>query len=156
MINAIAEAAAIREATLEDVPALARMFQQFLETEAYRAYVPHNAEAAEKFLREMITLPDRVVFVRTVPDVGVVGMLGLMAYHHPMTGRRQAGEMFWWLDPAYRGHGGWLLRRAERWARLRGAETLQMVSPYSNARVQETYVALGYQPLEIAFYKELR
>lgn len=155
MISAPPDTATIREATLDDLPALLAMCERFRQTEPYCHYIAHAPEVLEVFLRSLIDAFDRVLFVRTVPDHGVVGMLALVAYAHPMSGRRQASEMFWWLDPDHRGAGGWLLRRAEKWARAQGAETLSMISPWSNARVQETYRALGYQPLEVAYFKEL-
>ena len=42
---------------------------------------------------------------------------------------KRARELFWWLHPEERGAGGWLLRRAEKWALAYGAASLQMIAP---------------------------
>jgi RimJ/RimL family protein N-acetyltransferase len=147
-------AATIREATEADLPSLLEMFEAFRQTPTYARYVSHAPAVAEAFLRMLIVSPDATIFVRQW-DGDIVGMLGVMAYAHPMSGERMASELFWWLDPEYRGAGGWMLRRAEKWATAHGATRLQMVSPVENVRVQETYDALGYQPFEVSYYKEL-
>ncbi len=147
-------AATIREATLRDLPALLELFEAFRQTPAYARYVAHAPEVATAFLRGLVASPDATIFVRQWDGV-IVGMLGVLAYAHPMSGERMASELFWWLDPDYRGAGGWMLRRAEKWARAQGATRLQMVSPVENVRVQETYDALGYQAFEVSYYKEL-
>jgi GNAT superfamily N-acetyltransferase len=46
-----------------------------------------------------------------------------------------------------------LLRDAERWARARGAEALELVAP--NPRVELLYERLGYTPVERMFFRRL-
>lgn len=147
-------AATIREATLADLPALLEMFETFRQTPAYARYVAKAPAVAEAFLRSLLASPDATIFVRGW-DGEIVGMLGVMAYAHPMSGERMASELFWWLDQDSRGSGGWMLRRAEKWAKAHGAIRLQMVSPVEKSRVRETYTALGYREFEVSYYKEL-
>ena len=143
-----------RKADAFDVPRLVEMLREFVTSTKYRKFVGESAEALETFLQSLLANPDAAVFVAH-RDEQVIGMIGVLAYAHPMSGERCAGELFWWLDTNDRGAGGWLLRRAERWARAAGATNLQMIAPSDNPRVAEMYETLGYEEVERAFHKRL-
>lgn len=143
-----------REAVLADVPALVAMLRQFIGSADYGHYLADNAAAAERLITRMVTSDTMRVFVVTLPTA-VVGMLGVTLYAHPMSDEVMASEVFWWLDPAHRGNGVWLLRRAERWARSCGAVRMQMMHPVSKPRVGEIYEAVGYSRLEVSYQKDL-
>lgn len=147
-------APAIREATAADVPQLVAMFLAFVASTQYARYVGHDAAHATRFLEQLVANPDGVVVVAERDDQ-VIGMLGLLAYAHPMSGERVATEAFWWLDPRHRGYGVWVLRRAERWARGHGVKRLSLMAPADNARVMDVYEALGYEAVEITYQRDL-
>jgi RimJ/RimL family protein N-acetyltransferase len=151
---AVAGPSMSRAATETDLPALLAMFETFVTSQAFANYTGHNPAQAEKLMRFLMENPAGAVFV-TERDGVVVGMLGVTAFPHPMSAELVAQEVFWWLDPAHRGSGGWLLKRAERWARSLGARRMQMMAPAENARVAETYTRLGYDRIEIVFQKDL-
>ncbi len=144
-----------RRATVEDVSALVALVRTFIQTTAYRKYVGDSPETIERTVRWMLSIDAAAIFVAHVPDGAIVGMLGVVEFSHPLSGALAASELFWWLDPAYRGWGGWLLRRAEKWAKSRGCQTIQMVAPDDKPLVQEMYRRVGYTAVELAFQKEL-
>src|SRR4030095_16967264 len=82
----------------------------------------------ETLIRSLLAGPDVATFV-TVREDAVVGMIGLVRFRHPVTGQITVGEMMGWMDPAARGTGPALLRRAERWAAEVGATQIQMQAP---------------------------
>lgn len=143
-----------RMAVRDDLDSLVAMFRQFVASTQYRRYVGDSAEAVTGFLGSLIVNPCAAIFV--AEDAGVVvGMLGVLAYVQPMSGESVAGELFWWLNPEKRGAGGWLLRRAEKWAKAQGAKKMTMVQPADNPRVGEMYQGFGYQQVEVMHQKEL-
>lgn len=86
-------------------------------------------------------------------DGHVVGMIGLLVFEHPFTGERAAHELFWWMEPEFRGTGLRLLKVAEQWARDAGARHLHMVAP--TREVEHVYERLGYGYLEAAYQKAM-
>ncbi len=152
---AIAEAATYREATADDLPRVVAMFAEFVATSQYRHYVGNDPRHSAAMIQTLIDDPDRALFVVDDAEVGVIGMLGLLIFTQPFSGERVASELFWWLDPAHRGHGGWLLKRGESWARAHGAIRMSMMAPVDKPRVAETYEKLGYAEVERIFQRDL-
>lgn len=140
-----------RQATDEDVPALVYMLREFVTSTKYRKFVGDSIDALQVFLQGLMTNEAAGVFVAE-RDGKVIGMIALLRYIHPMSGEKVAGELFWWLDPAHRGAGGWLLRRAESWARGWGAKSLQMIAPSDSPHVGEMYRRLGYEAVETMWH----
>jgi GNAT superfamily N-acetyltransferase len=143
-----------RQAGAEDVPELVAMLRQFVTSTRYRKYVGENPEALRGFLLGIIEHPTAAIFVSERAH-RVTGMIGVLGCVHPMSGEKCVSELFWWLNPAERGAGAWLLRRAEKWALHYGATSIQMAAPVDKPRVAETYAALGYEPMETSFHKRL-
>lgn len=153
---AIAEQTAIsyRKAVSDDVPALVAMLRAFVTSTKYRKFVGDSPDALKTFLSPLIDNQSAAIFVAE-QDGAVIGMLGVLGYVHPMSGEKCAGELFWWLNPEHRGAGGWLLRRAESWARAFGAVSIQMIAPSDKPDVERMYRRVGYEPVEIAYHKRL-
>jgi GNAT superfamily N-acetyltransferase len=144
----------VREATLEDVEPIQAMFAEFVRTTQYAKYVGNDPEYSAGLIERLIALEDGAIFVVQAED-GLIGMFGVMVFHHPMSNQRVASEVFWWLNPDRRGYGVYLLRRAERWAIAHGAERLSMMQPFDKPRVGEIYAALGYSAVEVVWQKDL-
>lgn len=142
----------IREATLADVPRLVEMGTAFLRSSAYAAVLPENPTVMAELATRLISQPDGVMFV-VEQRSGLVGMLGLVTFRHPLSGAAVAGELVWWIEPTARGAGVRLLRHAEAWARADGRQFLQMISP--NAHVSRFYAKMGYSHVETAWQKTL-
>jgi GNAT superfamily N-acetyltransferase len=80
-------------------------------------------------------------------------MLGYVLFPHFLSGELVAGEVFWWVEPGFRGEGLKLLRAAETRSRAAGAKYLQMIAP--NDRVAAVYKRLDYSFVEAAYQKLL-
>jgi GNAT superfamily N-acetyltransferase len=154
MTVATAPQTTFRQASDADLPQLVFMLRQFVTSTKYRKFVGENAAVLRTFLEGLLMNPHAAIFI-AARDEKVIGMLGVLGYAHPMSGERCAGELFWWLDPDERGAGGWLLRRAEKWAIGYGATNIQMIAPADNPRVAVMYQRLGYEAVETAFHRKL-
>ncbi len=150
----LAPTATIRLATSADVPRLQAMFAEFVASTQYAKYVGNDAAYASAMMDRMIHSEGCDIFVVSEDD-DVIGMLGLMVFQQPFSGETVASELFWWLDPKHRGHGGWLLKRGEKWAREKGALRMTMMAPIDKPRVAETYERLGYTAIETVFSRNL-
>jgi GNAT superfamily N-acetyltransferase len=142
----------VRLATLADVPALVAMGRTFLAA-LYAGVLADNPEALGALASQLITREDAVVYVADQPVHGVIGMIAMMLYPHPMSGERVASEIFWWVSPTHRGCGMRLLRQAQAWAIARDAQLLQMIAPTPD--VAAFYTRLGFEPVETTFFKRL-
>lgn len=151
---AIETATAIREATDADVPPIVAMAQAFLRETPYGQHMPTRPEALAAFAGRLIMSPDGVILVAPQPYGDLAGMIALWSYLHPMSGEVVASELVWWVNPAARGSlGVRLVRRAEAWARAKGAVVLQMIAPTHAPRVGEFYRALGFDEIETSYQK---
>ncbi len=154
LATAVRSAITYRQAGDTDVPEIVALLRQFVTSTKYREYIGESAEALMRFLNSLMNRCDAAIFVAERDGV-IMGTIGVLGYVHPMSGKVVAGELFWWLNPQDRGAGGWLLRRAEKWAKAYGAQSLQMIAPSDNPRVGAMYEALGYQAVETAYQVKL-
>lgn len=152
MVTAVAPA--IREARPEDLPRIVAMFAEFVSSTQYARYVGNDPVHSAAMMERLITDEGKALFVVDSED-GVIGMLGVMVFTQPFSGETIASELFWWLDPKHRGHGVWLLRRAENWARSKGAARMNMMAPADKPRVAEIYEAIGYSYVERVYSRDL-
>lgn len=148
----------IREATHHDVPALVAMGLRFRNATVYATRLAENPEQMAALGRHLIDSEDGLLLVA---DRGgePIGMMGVLVFAHHLSGARTAGEVFFWVEPAHRGYGIRLLRRAEQWAKARGATTMQMIAPVvvddPDQDVGPLYARVGYHALEVAYEKTL-
>ena len=140
----------IRQATAEDVPAIAAMGHEFVSTSTYAAHMQTEPARLEALAGTILTNPDAAMWV-CVRDEQPIGMLAMAMVTHPMSGDRIASEIVWWMNPSARGAGVRLLRTAERWAKDRGAVAVHMIAP--TERVGQLYAAIGYAPVEVNYYR---
>lgn len=142
----------IREATLDDVPAIVDMGLQFLRTSDYKEALGENPTQIAATVNWLIADKNGVVLVADY-DCGLIGMIGLLIFTHHFSGESIAGELAWWVNPEHRGFGVRLLKAAERWAAERGAERMQMIAP--SGEVGRIYERLGYTLVETAYQRNL-
>jgi GNAT superfamily N-acetyltransferase len=143
----------IRDATIEDVPRLVEMGQQFIAESEYAVHIRTNVQQLSALATQLITSEDGAVLVAD-RDGMLVGMIGLIAFANHISGDRTVGEVFFWVDPEHRGSTGVRLMKAtERWARQQGAVAWQMIAP--NERVGRMYAAQGFVPLETTWQRSL-
>lgn len=141
----------IRAAVIADVPRLVEMGVLFLASTAYGAVLPTNRAAIAERMAWLIEHPDRDVLVTVDHADTPTGMLGVLAFAHPLSGQWVAGHLFWWQGPR-------LLRAGEQWARAHGAESFLMNAPMMSATVDVArhYVQRGYRAVETSYLLDLR
>ena len=143
----------IRAATVDDVPAVVRMGLRFRQDTVYRSRVAENQTQMTALAHRLVD--DEAGLLLVVDRNGaVVGMIGAMAFPHHISGQPTVGELFFWVEPEHRGCGVRLLKRAEQWARDRGATSMQMIAPTPD--VERLYQRLGYTALEVTYEKPLQ
>lgn len=141
----------IRDATAADVPRIVEMGQRFLRESHYAGVLSENPAQMASTAAWLIA--EDAGFVAVDERGALVGMIGALLFRHHFSGELIAGEVFWWVEPASRGGGIRLMRRAEAWARARGAQRMQMIAP--DAQVGQLYARLGYDPIEVAYERAL-
>lgn len=89
-------------------------------------------------------------------DETVCGAIGFMVTKDPNDGALVANELFWFLQPAARGHGLALLDMFETRAKNRGCQRMLMVHLASlrSEAVAHLYQRRGYKLLESHYLKE--
>ncbi len=144
----------VRMWTLDDVPALVEMAQEFIEHTKYRALVGLNIDQIVSLIHRILDDQNSVGFV-AMQQNETVGMLAVSIATHPISNERIASEICWWVKPAARSSraGFRLLHHAEEWAQQHGANRFQMIAP--NEKVGDFYRQAGYTFVETTFQKDL-
>jgi len=86
--------------------------------------------------------------------VGIVGAIAYPLYFNPNALVVQ--ELWWWLDPAFRGEGNKMFKQIELWAKERNAAALFMIALEDDraAKMEKVYQRAGFKPIERTFMKE--
>ena len=142
----------IREATLEDIPAMVEMGQRFARIDPYKDILHENPEQMAAMGTSLIESESGIILVLE-REGSLIGMIGMVCSPHFISGEMFSGEVFWWVDQEHRGNGVRLMKAAEKWSREHGAKTMQMIAP--TERVGRLYTRMGYFPTEISFQKDL-
>lgn len=144
----------IRESRLADIERMAVMAEHFIQQSEYATKLALNPAQIRHFAERCLSgqAGECAILVSEV-EGELTGMIGVLVAAHPFSGERIGGDLFWWVEPAHRGHGIRLMRAAEVWAQARGAVAFQMVAP--NDRVGQLYRRCGYAPLEQTFQRSL-
>jgi GNAT superfamily N-acetyltransferase len=137
------EVSSVRMATAEEIPRIVEMGRRFRSESSYNEHLPENVEKMTKLAMHLLSKDGLLVLER---EGQIIGMLGFIIHSHFISGETLAGEVFWWVEPEFRGDGLKLVEETKRLARLAGAKFLDMVAP--NKRVARLYDCLGYQWLE--------
>jgi GNAT superfamily N-acetyltransferase len=142
----------IETATDADLDALVALGCEF-RAAVYADLLPENPAQMRVLAASLLASATGTILVAR--DAGViVGMLGLTAFAHPLSGLWTVAELFWYVQPSARGLLGLrLLRAGERWARDRHALRLQVVAPTTD--VETLYQRLGFHAVERSYEKSL-
>ena len=145
----------IRRALFADVARIVEMGKRFVSETEYQALVPINHDCMTSWVTQLVSGfvgSESAVFL-SVHDETIVGMLGIFVYPSPLTGQKEAVEVFWWVEPEHRGGGLRLMKHAEQWAREGGALTLRMIAP--NQQVERMYERLGFRRVESSYERAI-
>lgn len=128
------------------------MGARFIDTE-YPGAIRFDPPALAALTRSLIDGGGAVFVVEK--DGGLVGMMALTTYVHPMSGDTIATEIVWWMDPEARGGRAALklFSAGEAWARSKGATKFQMIAP--SDKVGAFYERLGFERIEVHYQRSL-
>lgn len=144
----------IREATLDDIPQMLVMGQRFFTAAGWDDIASYDPDSMERTMRFLIEGDSGVIFV--LDDDGLVGMAGAMVNPFYFNASHLTGsELFWWVEPEHRGHGGLLFDNLEAWAAGKGVQTFAFVAvdrlkPKVMGRL---YEMRGYRASEHSYIK---
>lgn len=148
----------IREATLEDVPAIAQIGERFHGEAGWGDIAAYSVEDCARTLATMIGNEAAILLVAE-KDGEIVGMAGGMVFPLYFNAAHKSGqELFWYMKPGLRdGTGGALLEAMEQTARDRGCQSwimiaLDKVAPELTGRL---YRRRGYRPSEHSWIRRL-
>ena len=141
-----------REATKADIQKIVDMGARFIGETGYKTQIPQNPVKMRCLVEQLIDAENGLLLVHE-RNGAVDGMIGVMAFEHPMSGEMVASEMFWWVEPEARGSGVKLLRLAEAWAHTRGATKMMMIAPTD--KVGEFYERVGYERVETTYQRRM-
>lgn len=142
----------IRIATLADVDQLVKLGCQFMVESGYSRHLTVNPIAQGEIAKMLISASHGLVLVDERGGK-IVGMIGVVATIHPHSGDPVMSELFWYVDPLFRGAGIKLLLMAEQWGRDNEISKSLVVAP--NDEICALYERLGYEKLETQFIKSL-
>lgn len=144
----------VRNATLDDVPAIVEMSRKFYATTTYARWADFNPETVHDLAAGLTQ--DHVMLVADAGN-GPIGMVGLFVAPFMFNGDVTAAyEVVWWVDPDEQGHGAGkaLLAAIEPACLAKGCKAIQMVhlstSPPQAAAI---YERVGYRHTESSYTK---
>ena len=148
----------IREAGEADIEGIAFMGARFFDEAQWSDVVEWDHDSVCSTLRMMLSDERGILLVAQRGDE-LVGMAGGMVYplyfnHNHLTGQ----ELFWWVDPAFRGEVGLpLMSKMEERAMSAGAKSWAMIA-LDKVRPEATgaiYRRRGYRASEHSYIKRL-
>jgi GNAT superfamily N-acetyltransferase len=142
----------VRVATGDDAPELLKMIGHFLSDTVYGETVDGETDTMAALVNRVASGELGQVLVAEHAG-SPVGMVGVLVYDHPLTGKTVGSELIWWVEPSARSTraGVKLLKASEEWAKERGALSMQFMSWHG--RLKEFYERLGYRELETVYEK---
>lgn len=144
----------IRQATIDDLDFLIAMGENFYNACGFPAQMGFDPETLEGVLRNLIVNDSAALFV----DEKLRGCIGGIVYPYYFTGQLAGNEMFWWVEPEYRGKlGSQLITKLEDWAREKGAISFTMIALEASnpEKMAKVYEHRGYEPRERHFVRYL-
>jgi GNAT superfamily N-acetyltransferase len=144
----------LRPLTIEDIPELSRLAPLFWA----EGKLPGGFDP-EVFARTWTSLISSGTghIVGLYDLTGLVGALGYILAPDPNDGATVATEMFWFVDPEYRGSGLRLFHWFEGAAAALGASRLMAahLSAINGPELKHLYERFGYREVETFYFKQL-
>lgn len=135
----------IREATLEDIPALLEMGERFAQKANLSEHVGYDPESMAETFSRMIEAGEPLF-------IGERGAIGALTCQHPFNyAHKSAQELFWWSE----GREGLKLLERLTWHCEAFCDSLVMITleAIEPERTGRLYERLGFSPLEHSYVK---
>lgn len=145
----------IRMARPEDAERIIEIGSHSIAIGPYRNDLVDNPQVTLRLYKLLIDNPQSRIIVSEAAGGIVTGLFALIIFPHYYSGEITAGEIIWYVEPAYRvgGVGLALLREAERLAREAGAVRMQLTAP--TEALSAMYKRCGYHQIEVSFQRKL-
>lgn len=149
----------IRPAELGDLPRLEIMGARFFSAARLDRWFSYKPLCFSQICVDFMTNDQAVILVSEGPQQ-VVGMAAALAYPCWFDAEHlTAQELFWWVEPDFRGGalGAGLRKGLEDWAREKGCKTMEMgaLETLRPEALEALYERMGYDPKERIFCKRL-
>lgn len=141
----------IRDAGLDDIPALLEMGERFVEAAYGRIGVPFDYQSCELLLQSLIERENGILLTNDARD----GMFAALVHGwHFNIHVKTSTELFWWSEGK---DARAMKRRGEEMARELGAKTMNMANQQHmrSDALTRLYRMDGYNLSENIFIKEL-
>jgi len=149
--------AAIRPATVDDIPAIAGLGERFHAQAGWSDIFPYSVDDCAASLATFIGLPNFICMV--AGDNEIVGMVaGVLSPVYFNHAHLSGEELFWWVsDDAPQMTGLRLLQALENEAKARGCASWQMksIARLNGDRMGHLYERRGYRASEHSYIKRL-
>lgn len=143
----------VRLATIEDLPAAMQAARKFHdEAPAMYREIPLHEERLRQTLEAI--MQQQLLLVATTDAGELVGYTGASCTVLHFSFTKVACELFWWVEPAYRGRAGLVLfRELVRAVRASGAQYLFMSALFGRnlEELAVFYERKGFAPSEMLF-----
>lgn len=144
----------IREARESDIPALLEMGERFAEAADLHGKTGYDAESTRRLFQQLIEAEGGILLVLDVD--GAQGAAGGLVHPCIFNNAHLTGqELFWWVNPEWRGNGLALFHALEEAARAKGAQSWMMASVgLEDDRLAKIYARAGYSPSDRNYIKK--
>jgi len=147
----------VRPISLKELPLILAEAVSFVEDSKH---VPVDPMVFFQTWTKFIQTGIGTVFIMESPQdrPGVFrGGLGAVRMPDPNTGELTATEIFWHVKPEHRGHGLYLFKHFEKWARETGCTKVTVVHMADSMpdKLRRLYHRYGYRELETHYTKEI-
>ncbi len=152
---------ALREATVEDIPAIHDMYLHAAEATDLPFEVGEMNEELKTFYTSCINSPDCLVLL-LVTSEKPVGVLVASKLVIPLFKTASVNEILWWVEPE--GRKGIaplrMIQAMEEWGKLNECTHVKLgllsnMSRKQTKRLHKIYRKKGYKPFSTTYYKEL-
>lgn len=145
-----------REATKDDLVDISRLGELFYKESGYAEYADYKYSSVFETMNFLLTSPMGLLVV--AEEEKIVGIAGVILFpfyfnHSFLCGQ----ELFWYVEPEYRGIGNHLYNYLEEKAREKGCQALIMIAleKLHPKAVGKIYERKGYKKHENLYIKRL-
>ena len=147
----------VRSATKDDLKQYVKLAETFHAASPMHDVIDFDPKGYAEFYTLALQNESMGIWLAEIEDkvVGIVGAIAYPLYFNPNALVVQ--ELWWWLDPAFRGEGNKMFKQIELWAKKRNASALFMIALEDDraAKMEKVYQRAGFKPIERTFMKKV-